>query len=73
MKCKINYTVEVDVEKELKEEGFEVTKEVLEKFKTNISNLQEELKECLDETVPCKDEQSTLIIEFIEDEETINE
>lgn len=73
MKCKINYTVEVDVEKELKEEGFEVTKGILEKFKTNFSNLQEELKECLDEIVPCKDEQSTLIIEFIEDEETINE
>ena len=73
MKCKISYNVEVDIEKELKEEGFEITKEFLEKFKTNFSNLQEELKGCLDDIVPCKDEQSTLIIEFIEDEETINE
>lgn len=73
MKCKINYTVEVDVEKELKEEGFEVTKEILEKFKTNFTNLQEELKECLDEIVPCKDEQSILIIEFTDEEETTNE
>lgn len=46
MKCKISYNVEVDIEKELKEEGFEVTKEILEKFKTNFNNLQEELKEC---------------------------
>lgn len=73
MKCRISYVAEIDLEKELKEEGFDITEEFMTKFKANMIAMQDELKEDLDNALPCKDEQSTLTIEFIEDEETINE
>ena len=73
MKCKISYVAEIDLEKELEEEGFDITEEFMTKFKANMTAMKDELKEDLDKSLPCKDEQSTLTIEFIEDEETINE
>lgn len=73
MKCKISYVVEIDLEKELEEEGFDITEEFMTKFKANMIAMQDELKEDLDKSLPCKDEQSTLIIEFIDEEEIVNE
>ena len=73
MKCKISYVAEIDLEKELKEEGFDITEEFMTKFKNEMINMKDELKKDLDKPIPCKADESTLTIEFIEDEETTNE
>lgn len=73
MKCKISYVVEIDLEKELEEEGFDITEEFMTKFKANMTAMKDELKTDLDKPLPCKDEQSILTIEFIDEEEIANE
>ena len=71
MKCKINYVAEVELEEDC--ESVELSKEFVKKCKENISSIQETFKIDLDNALPCKDEQSTITIEFIDEEETINE
>ena len=71
MKCKINYVAEVELEEDC--ESVELSKEFVKKYKENISSIQETFKIDLDNALPCKDEQSTITIEFIDEEETINE
>lgn len=64
MKCKINYVAEVELEEDC--ESVELSKEFVKKCKENISSIQETFKIDLDNALPCKDEQSTLTIEFID-------
>jgi hypothetical protein len=73
MKCKISYNVEFDVNKSVEELGLDVSQDFIDKFKKSMIDMKDELKKDLDEALPCDDDESTLTIELIEEEETINE